>query len=190
MDLDDHLPAIRAGDADAFGRWLAGAEPVLRDSLRSFAAVLDVEALLQESLLRTWQIAPRVEPDGRPNALLRVGVRIARNLAISERRKARAAPADDDAIERALADAADLAVPAQADPALRRAIAECAGALPAQPGRALTARLESAGAEPDDALAAQLGMRKNTFLQNFTRARRLLAECLAARGVDLRLELA
>ena len=28
-------------------------------------------------------------------------------------------------------------------------------------------------------------MRLNTFLQNFTRARKLLAECLRKRGVDL-----
>jgi hypothetical protein len=32
-------------------------------------------------------------------------------------------------------------------------------------------------------------MRKNTFLQNVVRARRLLAECLARRGVDLAVEL-
>jgi RNA polymerase sigma-70 factor (ECF subfamily) len=33
-------------------------------------------------------------------------------------------------------------------------------------------------------------MRKNTFLQNFGRARKLLAECLRRRGIDLALELA
>ena len=32
-------------------------------------------------------------------------------------------------------------------------------------------------------------MRKNTFLQNFTRARKLLRECLERFGVDLKLEL-
>ena len=31
-------------------------------------------------------------------------------------------------------------------------------------------------------------MRLNTFLQNFTRARRQLAECLERQGVDLALE--
>ncbi|HEY8042180.1 MAG TPA: hypothetical protein VIF15_20390 [Polyangiaceae bacterium] len=188
-DLDELLPLLRAGDADAFGRWLAGAEATMRDSLRSFAVVVDVEAVLQEALLRTWQIAPRVEADSKPNALLRVGIRIARNLAISERRRARSVSADDEAMDRALAADAPPAV-APADPALRRAIADCAGALPAQPARVLHARLESAGVEPDDALAERLGMRKNTFLQNFTRARKLLAECLARRGIDLRLELA
>jgi RNA polymerase sigma-70 factor (ECF subfamily) len=191
-DLDVDLPLIRAGDADAFARWLAGAEATIRDSLRSFAAVVDVEAVLQEALLRTWQIAPRVEPDGKSNALLRVGIRIARNLAVSERRRARGVPADDEAIDRALEDdpARASAPAAPPDPALRRAIAECASALPEQPSRALRARIESAGADPDDVLAGRLGMRKNTFLQNFTRARKLLAECLRRRGIDLQLELA
>jgi RNA polymerase sigma-70 factor (ECF subfamily) len=190
-DLDVDLAFIRAGDADAFARWLAGAEATIRDSLRSFAAVVDVEAVLQEALLRTWQIAPRLEPDGKPNALLRVGIRIARNLAVSERRRARGVPADDDAIDRAAEDdPARAPAPAVPDPALRRAIAECAGALPEQPSRALRARIESAGADADDVLAERLGMRKNTFLQNFTRARKLLAECLRRRGIDLELELA
>src|SRR6266540_1570421 len=82
--LDDLLPAIGAGDATAFARWLAGAEGRLRDSLRSFAARVDTEAVLQEALIRVWQVAPRVTPDGKPDALVRLGVRIARNLAVSE----------------------------------------------------------------------------------------------------------
>jgi RNA polymerase sigma-70 factor (ECF subfamily) len=191
IDLDVHLPAIRDGLADAFACWMAGAEPILRDSLRSFAAVVDVEAVLQEALLRTWQIAPRVVADGKANALLRVGLRIARNLAVSERRRARGIPADEDAIDRAIEDdPAHTASPPVPDPALRDAILGCAEELPDQPRRALRARLESAGGEPDDTLAERLGMRKNTFLQNFGRARKLLAECLRRRGVDLALELA
>jgi RNA polymerase sigma-70 factor (ECF subfamily) len=39
-------------------------------------------------------------------------------------------------------------------------------------------------------VAATLGMKKNTFLQNFGRARKLLVECLRKRGVDLEVELA
>ncbi|HVV86948.1 MAG TPA: sigma factor, partial [Kofleriaceae bacterium] len=89
IDLDAHLPAIVAGETAAFGRWLAGAEPGVRDSLRSFARVIDVEAVLQEALLRVWQVAPRVNLDGRPNALLRLAHRIAKNLAIDELRRAR-----------------------------------------------------------------------------------------------------
>src|SRR5690349_9751665 len=103
MDLDVHLPAIVARDTGAFARWMAGAEGRMRESLRSFAAVVDVEAVLQESLLRVWQTAPRFEPDGRPDALLRFGVRVARNLAVSEVRRTRARPVDDDDLETAAA---------------------------------------------------------------------------------------
>ncbi len=191
LDLDDLLTAIRTGDPAAFAQWMAGAEPTMRGSLRSFATRVDVEAVLQESLLRTWQIAPRVELDGTPNSLLRVGIRIARNLAVSEWRRARGVPSGGDAIDRALAGEPDGAtLPVVPDPRLRQTIRECVGALPAQPARALQARLEGAGRQDDDDLAQQIGMRKNTFLQNFTRARKLIAECLKRRGVDLELELA
>jgi hypothetical protein len=72
---------------------------------------------------------------------------------------------------------------------LRRIIAICREKLPRKPALALMARLSSAGGEPDLVLAEQLGMKLNTFLQNFTRARKLLAECLARNGVDLEAEL-
>ena len=80
VDLDEHLAEIQAGDPDAFGRWIAAAEPTLRETLRSFAAVVDTEAVLQEALLRVWQVAPRFVRDGEPNGLFRLAVRIARNL--------------------------------------------------------------------------------------------------------------
>ena len=66
-----------AGDKDAFAAWLAGAERPVRISLRSFAVKVDTEAVLQEALLRVWQVAPRVRPDGRSNALLRFALRSA-----------------------------------------------------------------------------------------------------------------
>src|SRR5262249_22247836 len=106
MDLDVHLPAILLRDTRAFGAWMAGAEGPLRDSLRSFARVVDVEAVLQETLLRVWQVAPRFVNDGKPNGLLRLGIRMGRNLAVSELRRTRARPATDD-LEDALADAAE-----------------------------------------------------------------------------------
>jgi RNA polymerase sigma-70 factor (ECF subfamily) len=45
--------------------------------------------------------------------------------------------------------------------------------------------MSSQGAEPDARLAERLHMSLNAFLQNFTRARKLLAECLEKRGVVL-----
>jgi DNA-directed RNA polymerase specialized sigma24 family protein len=187
LDLDVHLGQIAAGDPDAFARWVAGAEPTLRESLRSFAALVDTEAVLQEVLLRLWQVAPRVEPDGKPNSLFRLGIRIARNLAVSERRRLHGEPLED---EEGQPGQADLELRGTPDPMLRARIRECHDKLPAKPQEALAARLASGGGEADEVLAARLSMRVNTFLQNFTRARRLLAECLKASGVDLGAELA
>lgn len=185
-DLDAHLAAIIAGETRAFGAWLAGAEPHVRDSLRSFARAIDVEAVLQETLLRVWQVAPRFVPDGRANGLLRLAIRIGRNLALSEVRRTRAAPAGGDDLDAALAAAE---APAAPDPLLRRAIGECRDKLPARPRQALDARLGGAGGQSDAHLAGGLGMRLNTFLQNVTRARQLLADCLARRGVTVALEI-
>jgi RNA polymerase sigma-70 factor (ECF subfamily) len=184
MDLDVFLPGILSRDTQVFARWMAGAEAPIRDSLRSFAASVDVEAVLQEALLRVWQVAPRFEPDGKPNGLLRLGVRMARNLAVSEVRRTRAKPLADEDLERA----AEAREPDEPDPMLRRAIATCHEKLPDKPRQAIDARVT--GGAPDADLAATLGMRLNTFLQNVTRARRLLAECLKKHGVTIDPELA
>ncbi len=184
-DLDHHLPGIVAGDPAAFGRWVAGAEAPLRETLRPFAASVDTEAVVQESLLRVWQGAPGFSSDGRPNGLLRLAVRIARNLAVSEVRRARTQPVEAEDLERVM----DLLVAGPSreapDPLLRRLIEECRAKLPGKPAQALGQRLLTGGAEPDATLAERLGMRLNTFLQNVTRARRLMGECLKRRGVDL-----
>jgi DNA-directed RNA polymerase specialized sigma24 family protein len=181
IDLDEHLPAIAAGDPDAFGQWLAGAEAPLRRSLGRFATLVDVEAVLQETLLRMWQVAPRVVPDGRENCLLRLARVTARNLALHELRRPRAeaGPADpEESIE-----------PAMPDPFLAAAIRKCRDALPPKPKHALAARLQAHGVRSDHELADRLGMKLNTFLQNFGRARRMLAECLERAGVELGVEM-
>jgi len=188
-DLDHHLPGIVAGDANAFGRWVAGAELQVRDSLRPFAASVDAESVLQESLLRVWQTAPGFKPDGRPNALLRLAVRIARNLAVSELRRLRADHVDPEELERALSRLEAFEAREGPDPLLRKLVQECREKLPGKPSQALAQRLVSGGAEPDAASAERVHMRLNTFLQNVTRARRLMAECLKKRGVDLEAEL-
>jgi RNA polymerase sigma-70 factor (ECF subfamily) len=181
IDLDQHLPGIVLGDDQAFAAWLAGAEPAVRGSLRSFAAAVDTEAVLQEALLRVWQVAPRVRPDGRPNSLLRMAVRIARNVAIDEVRRGRADPIDPAVLER-VEIGGD---PVPADPLLRRLVERCRAKLPEQPAKALTARLEALGGLSDRDLAAGLEMTVNTFLKNVGRARALLLECLARSGVTV-----
>ncbi len=173
MNTDVFLARIVAGDAQAFAAWLARVEAPVRASLASFARVIDVEAVLQEALLRVWQVAPRFTPDGAPNSLLRFAVRIARNLAVSEVRRTRATPVE--AIEIAVE-------PSEPDPLLRKAIADCHEQLPAKPRLAFDARLRGGD---DDELAQALAMKLNTFLQNFTRARQLLADCLKKKGITV-----
>lgn len=180
MDLDVHLDAIIARDQRAFAAWLAHAEPALRASLRGFAAQVDVEAVLQESLLRAWQFAPRVERDGQGNSLLRYTARGAHNLAIDElrRQRRRSEVAPEQAPE---AVAPEVSPP---DPRLAALLRTCLEALAGPPRQAMQARLD-AGGLADRELCGAVGMTLNTFLKNIGRARRLLSECLGARGVAL-----
>jgi RNA polymerase sigma factor (sigma-70 family) len=188
MELDGFLNSIQARDVHAFGRWMARAEPPMRESLRSFATRVDVEAVLQETLLRVWQVAPRFVPDGKPNSLLRLGVRIGRNLAVSEVRRLRATEAfSEEDLERTLSE--QVPEPESPDPMLRRVLSSCHDALPEKPRQALDARLGDRAGSEDTDLAAALGMRLNTFLQNFTRARKMLAECLRKQGIAVDLGL-
>jgi DNA-directed RNA polymerase specialized sigma24 family protein len=182
-DEAELLQRIQAGDAQAFGDWMASAERPVRLTLGRFCEQVDVEAVLQEALLRVWQVAPRFVPDGQPHPLLRFAVRTARNCALSELRRTRPAVA----LEALLVEAPeDQAVsPDPPDPFLRASILRCRERLPGQPAAALGARLEAGGGEPDLALAERLGMRLNTFLQNVTRARKLLRDCLTRAGVSL-----
>jgi len=183
LDLDAHLSRIQAGDTDAFGHWVAGAEPSIRHAVRPFAARVDSEAVVQEALLRIWQIAPRFVADGKPNALLRFSLRVAKNVALGELRRARVTGVEATLLERLVDEASEANATPPPDPLLRRAVQDCREALPPKPALALSARLEASGTDSDEALAAKLGLRSNTFLQNFTRARKLLADCLQKKGI-------
>lgn len=180
MDLDLELAAISRGDADAYARWLTHAERPLRVSLRSFARSIDTEAVVQEALLRVWQVARSVKPDGRPNALLRMAVRISRNLCVSELRHRREVVSAEDG----LPDEASYE-PELPDPLLREYIQFCLKKLPSKPREVLLARLAASGGADDIALAEKLAMKVNTFLQNVTRARKALEECLRRSGVEV-----
>jgi DNA-directed RNA polymerase specialized sigma24 family protein len=182
-DLDDHLPGIVAREEEAFVAWLAGAEPALRRALRRFATTVDVEAVLQETLLRVWQVAPQHKPDGQENSLLRLAHRIGRNLAVDEARRVGVRGLDGGAHDDGFLEPIDPAPPP--DPLLQRAVRACLQALRGAPRRALQARLQAAG-QKDDALAAELTMRVNTFRQNVKRAREALRTCLEDRGIDLK----
>lgn len=188
--MHEELQALRAmaqGDAAAFARWASTVEQPLRLALRPFATTLDTEAVLQETLLRIWQVAPRFTHDGKPNALLRFAVRTARNVAVSEWRR-QGKPEQLEALEHHLGAGAALA-PVTPDPHLREQLGKCREKLPGKPQAALDQRLSSEGSEDDSVLAARLGMSLNTFLQNFTRARKFLKECLEKAGINLLEEL-
>lgn len=130
-----------------------------------------------------WNRAATFKPDGKPDALLRYAIRIARNHALSELRRARTSPEDMEAMEARLAEHAPL--PAPPDPILRARIHRCKERLPDRPAAALDARLDAGGSRSDAELAASVGMTLNTFLQNYSRARRSLMECLEKLGVRL-----
>lgn len=175
-DLDTLWPAIARADANAFARFLSAAELPLRRSLLVFARSVDAEAIVQEALLRVWQVAARYQPDGHPNGLLRLAMRIARNLALDECRRQRSAPLAMQADEEPIAKPEP-----EPDPLLREAMLHCLEQLSGKPRAVLMLRLQSDGQADDVALAVECRMTPNTFLQNLSRARRSFAECLQRR---------
>lgn len=157
---------------------MAATELPLRRSLKPFAARVDVEAIVQEAFLRLWQVAPRFVPDGRPNGFVRLLQRVARNLALDDLKRRREAPS-----ERESAEIVFESTPA--DPMLRALIVACFEQLPPKPRLAMSSRVETHGCEQDTHLAERCAMTLNTFLQNVTRARKLLASCLEGKGVQV-----
>ena len=81
--VDTAFRAVSRGDHGAFARWVGLVEIPLRGSLRRFARQVDVEAIVQEGLLRMWRLASRVELEGE-DASLRYALRLVRNLALRE----------------------------------------------------------------------------------------------------------
>ncbi len=182
MSTVDHaFWRTQEGDHEGFTDWVRRVELPLRASLRRFARSVDVEAIVQEALLRMWTLAPTLTLTGE-DASLRYALRLARNLALREaERVARFDPLDPE-IEGSPETTIDPEPPS--DPGLRQAILECIGRLPRKPREALLARLAANGLEPDRALADRLRMALNTFLQNVVRARRHLMRCLESRGIS------
>lgn len=179
--LDDDFRRTQLGDGEAFARWVRRVEPQLRAVLRRFARAVDVEAVLQEGLLRMWLLAPTLDLTGK-HASLPYASTIVRNLAVHEAKRSGAlVPLEpvSDGPPREIP-VAPAPVP---DPGLREAVLACLRRLRGKPAKALVARLESQGKLPDRDLAARVGMTLNTFLQNVVRARRQIADCLKSHGV-------
>ena len=179
-ETDQLFRRVQEGSSQAFTSWVRLCEMPLRSTLRSFARGVDVEAVLQEGLLRIWRLAPTLELKGK-DASLRLALRIVRNLAISEtRRLKRLSPLDLQGLENDPGGRVDPDPPC--DPILRKAIKFCLTKLPRRPRESLLARMKG---DDDRTLAQGLNMRLNTFLQNIVRARRLLKKCLEGKGVRL-----
>lgn len=175
-EVDQAYEWTRSGDPEGFADWVRRVELPLRSSLRSFARSVDVEAIVQEGLMRMWILAPTLALSGE-NASLRYAARLMRNLALQEvRRGSNAGPP----VEYQLP---DLEPPP--DPLLRRAILECLSRLRDRPRQALLARLAGLQAEADSLLADRLGLKLNTFLQHIVRARKALMACLEGKGVQV-----
>jgi len=162
---------------------MALVERPIRGSLRRFARAIDVESALQETFLRMWVARQdRAREFAGENASLRFTLRVARNVALEEVRRARLEHlvALDD-LEAKSEPSIDPTTPS--DPGLLRAIKDCVLRLQGKPRYALFARLMSGYEVPDRDLAATLGMAVNTFLQNIVRARKAVAVCLEGKGL-------
>lgn len=180
--IDTLFAAAREGDVPSFGEWMGSVELPIRLSLRRFARAVDVESVVQETLLRMWTLVKDKERtlEGE-NASLRFALGMARNIARSEARrfgKEVLLPPDE---------MPEVEVPPEPTPdhGLRAAILGCIEKLAQKPMTALRARLDMGALRPDRDLAASLGMTLNTFLQNITRARRQVAVCLERQGIEL-----
>ena len=181
-EVDTLFARARAADSAAFVDWVGSVELPIRLSLRRFARAVDVESTLQETFLRMWVLAQDSDRtlEGE-DASVRFAIRMARNLALAEARrlgKETLLPPED---------LPEIAVPPDPtlDPGLMLAIRECVEKLSKKPFQALHARLQWGAMLLDRELAERVGMTLNTFLQNITRARKLVLSCLERRGIPL-----
>jgi DNA-directed RNA polymerase specialized sigma24 family protein len=179
--IDTLFARARTFDTEAFRDWMGRVERPIRFSLRPFERAVDVESVVQETLLRMWLIATRNlrELEG-TDASLRFAIGIARNLARSEaRRLGRVQFLPPEELPEHSHD------PPLPDPGLRTAIRDCMGRLTAKLRQVLQARLTFGPVRSDRDIARELNMTSNTFLQNVVRARGKMRECLEGRGVAL-----
>jgi DNA-directed RNA polymerase specialized sigma24 family protein len=180
-EVDELWLRACAQDKQAFGDWAGRVERPVRRSLERFARAIDVEGVVQETLLRMWELARGHEitltgENASQRYARTLAYNLARNLARRHRRETLLPP--DELPE----DPAATPLAPPRDPFLLLHIRDCLAALKGKLKRAMTARLEH-GHRPDDVVAGMLKMKKNTFLQNIVRARKQVDECLATKGV-------
>jgi DNA-directed RNA polymerase specialized sigma24 family protein len=173
--------AIVGRDEEAFKRWLERTHIGLRVSLRSFAAVVDVEVVVQETAILVWERASTILPDGRPAFLMRWATTVARNKALNAVTRTQR-----DARVREHADRSEQVDRSPADPLLRARIRECRGRLPGALRRVIDAVLADRGLRSPRESAAAHRMSYDAFRQNLARGRRALADCLREHGIEIR----
>jgi DNA-directed RNA polymerase specialized sigma24 family protein len=180
--LDTLFTAACGGDDEAFEAWMAEVELPVWKSLAPYARAVDVEGVVQETLLRMWMFATdRGHTLKGENASLRFALGMARNVARNEaRRFRREVHLPPEGLPEPEVEPAPLP-----DPALARLIQVCMERLARRPREALQTRLERGHELPDRGLAEALGMTLNTFLQNIVRARKQLSGCLKEQGAPI-----
>lgn len=179
---DENFAKARGGDRGAFADWMGSVELPIRLSLRRFAQAVDVESVVQETLLRMWLLSqdPEKVLVGE-DAALRFAIVLARNLARNEaRRSGRVRFLPPEELPEVAVDP-----PTASSPGLAAHIKHCLEALKGRAKEALQARLAQGAWRPDVEIAQGLSMTVNTFLQNIVRARKSVEECLEKRGVRL-----
>ena len=183
-EVDDRFAVARRGDLEAFTDWMGRVERPIRRSLQPFARAVDVEGVVQETLMRMWIFATDAEHgrelDGE-NASLRFAIGMARNIARNEARRNRR----EQFIPHDELPEVPVNPDPPPDPGLRKAIAKCLERVAKRPLAALRARLQARSEMGDRMIAQVLGMTLNTFLQNVVRARQQLARCLEGKGIPL-----
>lgn len=180
-EIDQLFTLVRMGGGTiVFREWMGRVERPIRASLARFARAVDVEAIMQETLLRMWLLASEGERELEgADASLRFAIGMARNLARNEARRmgrVRYLPPED------LPEVAQDPPPAP-DPGLGAAIRDCLARLTPKLREVLQARIARGSFEPDRDLANGLRMKLNTFLQNVVRARGAMRSCLEKKGV-------
>jgi DNA-directed RNA polymerase specialized sigma24 family protein len=182
-EIDELFVRARGRDGAAFAEWAGRVERPVRSSLLRYARAVDLEVVVQETLLRMWLLATttRKELEG-DHASLRMAIAVARNVAREELRRARRDAHDslDDAEHNVV-----IEPPPSPDPGLSRAIRDCFEKLPGRLRTALHQRIAHGATQPDRDLAEALGLKLNTFLQHIVRARKSMADCLGRKGVEL-----
>ena len=173
--------AIVGRNQDAFKDWFKRCEIPLKRSLQSFAELVDVESVVQDTGFKVWQHASKITPDGRPRFLLRWAKTVALNDARTKIRRSDHRP---DRWEPLTEEEVDKRISPPPDSFFLERVKRCLERLQPHQQRAFLARLGDGGARRDRELAQSIDMGFDAFRQNLSRGRKALVQCLASFKID------